>query len=56
MADARIYADLKADHDRHRELLAQIAQFLAARGLGSLTNAGIQNDNAQVAAPRAPAG
>jgi hypothetical protein len=25
MADARIFADLKADHDRHRELLAQIA-------------------------------
>ena len=26
MADARIFADLKADHDRHRELLAQIAR------------------------------
>lgn len=26
MADARIFADLKADHDRHRELLAQIAE------------------------------
>ncbi|MEN2786417.1 hemerythrin domain-containing protein [Sphingomonas qilianensis] len=25
MADARIFADLKADHDRHRELLVQIA-------------------------------
>lgn len=25
MADARIFADLKADHDRHRELLRQIA-------------------------------
>jgi hemerythrin superfamily protein len=25
MADARIFADLKADHDRHRELLTQIA-------------------------------
>ena len=24
MADARIYADLKADHDRHRDLLARI--------------------------------
>ena len=24
MADARIYADLKADHDRHRELIAKI--------------------------------
>lgn len=26
MADARIFADLKADHDRHRELLARIAE------------------------------
>ena len=25
MADARIFADLKADHDRHRKLLARIA-------------------------------
>jgi hemerythrin-like domain-containing protein len=24
MADARIYADLKADHDRHRDLIARI--------------------------------
>ena len=29
MADARIFADLKADHDRHRELLAQIASTAA---------------------------
>ena len=26
MADARIFADLKADHDRHRDLLAKIAE------------------------------
>ncbi len=26
MADARIFADLKADHDRHREMLAQLAE------------------------------
>jgi len=26
MADARIFADLKADHDRHREMLARLAQ------------------------------
>ena len=26
MADARIFADLKADHDRHRELLARIGE------------------------------
>lgn len=25
MADARIYADLKADHDRHRDLLKRLA-------------------------------
>lgn len=25
MADARIFADLKADHDRHRKLLAKLA-------------------------------
>ena len=25
MADARIFADLKADHDRHRDLLARLA-------------------------------
>jgi hypothetical protein len=25
MADARIFADLKADHDRHRAMLAQLA-------------------------------
>jgi hypothetical protein len=25
MADARIFADLKADHDRHRDLLEQLA-------------------------------
>jgi hypothetical protein len=25
MADARIFADLKADHDRHREMLAKLA-------------------------------
>jgi hemerythrin superfamily protein len=24
MADAKIYADLKADHDRHRDLIARI--------------------------------
>ena len=29
MADARIFADLKADHDRHRELLAEIASTAA---------------------------
>lgn len=29
MADARIFADLKADHDRHRELLSQIAEATA---------------------------
>ena len=26
MADARIFADLKADHDRHRDLLARLAE------------------------------
>ena len=26
MADARIYADLKSDHDRHRELIARIEE------------------------------
>lgn len=26
MADAKIYADLKADHDRHRALIAQIEE------------------------------
>lgn len=26
MADARIFADLKADHDRHRTLLARLAE------------------------------
>ena len=26
MADARIFADLKADHDRHREMLARLAE------------------------------
>lgn len=26
MADARIFADLKADHDRHRQLLAQLGE------------------------------
>jgi len=26
MADARIFADLKADHDRHRALLAKLAE------------------------------
>ncbi|EIZ80652.1 hemerythrin HHE cation binding protein [Novosphingobium sp. Rr 2-17] len=26
MADARIFEDLKADHDRHREMLAQLAE------------------------------
>lgn len=26
MADARIFADLKADHERHRELLAKLAE------------------------------
>lgn len=26
MADARLFADLKADHDRHRDLLARIAE------------------------------
>jgi len=26
MADARIFADLKADHDRHRDMLARLAQ------------------------------
>ena len=30
MADARIFADLKADHDRHRKLLAQIAETQGA--------------------------
>ena len=30
MADARIFADLKADHDRHRKLLAQIAETSGA--------------------------
>ncbi len=30
MADSRIFADLKADHDRHRELLAQIAETSGA--------------------------
>ena len=29
MADDRIFADLKADHDRHRELLAEIASTAA---------------------------
>jgi hemerythrin HHE cation binding domain-containing protein len=29
MADARIFQDLKADHDRHRTLLAQIADTAA---------------------------
>lgn len=28
--DARIYADLKADHDRHRQLLARIAETSGA--------------------------
>ena len=33
MADARIFEDLKRDHDRHRELLAQIGDTTgAARG------------------------
>lgn len=26
MADARIFADLKADHDRHRDMLARLAE------------------------------
>jgi len=26
MADARIFADLKADHDRHREMLAKLGE------------------------------
>jgi Hemerythrin HHE cation binding domain len=26
MADAKIFADLKADHDRHRDLLAKLAE------------------------------
>lgn len=26
MAEARIYADLKADHDRHREMLAKLGE------------------------------
>ena len=26
MADARIFADLKADHDRHRDMLRQLAE------------------------------
>ena len=30
MADARIFADLKADHDRHRTLLAKIAETSGA--------------------------
>ena len=30
MADSRIFADLKADHDRHRKLLAQIAETQGA--------------------------
>ena len=30
MADSRIFADLKADHDRHRTLLAQIAETSGA--------------------------
>jgi hypothetical protein len=30
MADARIFADLKADHDRHRTLLAQIGETSGA--------------------------
>lgn len=30
MAEARIYAELKADHDRHRQLLAQIAETSGA--------------------------
>lgn len=29
MADARIFADLKADHDRHRDLLKQIGDATA---------------------------
>ncbi|GAA0736025.1 hemerythrin domain-containing protein [Sphingomonas japonica] len=31
MADARIFADLKADHDRHRALLARIDQADSAK-------------------------
>lgn len=30
MADARIFAELKADHDRHRKLLARIAETSGA--------------------------
>ncbi|URW75028.1 hemerythrin domain-containing protein [Sphingomonas donggukensis] len=30
MADARIFADLKADHDRHRALLAKLAETSGA--------------------------
>lgn len=30
MADARIFEDLKADHDRHREMLARLEQTDAA--------------------------
>ncbi len=30
MADARIFADLKADHDKHRALLAEIADTVGA--------------------------
>ncbi len=30
MADARIFADLKADHDRHRDLLARIGETSGA--------------------------